>query len=323
MIFNRPKYTFKTLKSIKKASPKQLFISSDGARKSKQEEKRIIEQLRKDVLSKIDWDCEVKTNFRKKNGGCRIAIPDAITWFFKHVEQGIILEDDCVPNQSFYPFCEAMLEKYKDNEKISMITGTSNLFNDVKKDNNYYFSKFYSVWGWATWKRSWKNFDLKMKKWNEHKKNNTLAHIFNNKDVIKSYKLIFNKASKIDTWAYPWAYSCLFKNTLSITPTKNLVSNIGEEGVHYQKSEFKNPLIKRKTQKINIKNTKHPKKICQNNLLDNITFKNIGFIKKNNNNNSKAKKKRRRFSLKKIIQLRFITKPLETFVKKIIKRNKE
>jgi len=157
LVFNRFDLTKKVFKEIKKARPKSLFISSDGARTKKEEKK--VEEIRQYLLNNIDWNCNLKTLFRNKNLGCQKAVSSAISWFFNNVEQGVILEDDCLPNQDFFKFSEEMLKKYKNNDKIMHISGT----NVEKKSNlneDYFFSKTFNMWGWATWRRSWKYFDI-------------------------------------------------------------------------------------------------------------------------------------------------------------------
>ena len=123
LVFNRPDTTQRVFAQIRKIQPKQLFIAADGARKGKEGEQERVAQVRKLILEGIDWDCEVKTLFRDENLGCGKAVSEGITWFFKNVEQGIILEDDTLPDLSFFPFCEELLERYKDDERVAMISG--------------------------------------------------------------------------------------------------------------------------------------------------------------------------------------------------------
>jgi hypothetical protein len=311
MIFNRPEYSFQTFESIRKAKPKQLFIASDGARKDKTGEKQIVEKLRKDIISKVDWKCEVKTLFRKENLGCRNAVSGAITWFFKNVEQGIILEDDCVPNQSFYPFCEFMLERYKDDTRISMISGTSYIFDKAQNYyKDYFFSKYYSIWGWATWRRSWNKLDLKMKDWEIYKDNNELYNLYKNDDWARRFTKMFNIGNKINSWGIPWFYTCVFENTLSISPINNLISNVGDIGTH-KEEEGSDPFIKRKTKEFDTKNIRHPKQVFPSRYLNNLQFNNLIEYEKIRDSKSR---------LKHFLQLRFISKPLERMVKKLLRR---
>lgn len=169
LIFNRPDTTQRVFHEIRGASPLQLFISADGPRENKPGEFEKC-QITRDIVRQVDWDCEVYTNFRDKNLGCKIAVSSAIDWFFENVEEGIILEDDCLPSFSFFRFCEELLEKYRDDERIMQIGGTNLLSEWQRSDDSYYFSKYGAIWGWATWRRAWQYYDVNMKLWPEVKK---------------------------------------------------------------------------------------------------------------------------------------------------------
>lgn len=228
IIFNRPDTTFEVFNQIRKYKPSKLFIASDGPRAQKNGEKNIIESMRKKLLSLVDWDCKVKTLFRKENLGCKYAVSGAIDWFFDHVESGIILEDDCVPSLSFFRFSEEMLELYKDDERIMQVSGL-NLEESSTVDNSYFFSDFFSAWGWATWRRAWKKYDVKMRQYkNIMDDYGLLKNIIrerNFKKTRKIYDLTFN--GKIDTWDYQWIFCCDINSALCIVPHKNMIRNIG------------------------------------------------------------------------------------------------
>ncbi len=145
LVFNRLDTTKQVFEAIKEAKPPRLYIAADGARKDKSGEEEEVKAVREYVMKNIDWDCEIKTLFREKNFGCKYAVSGAIDWFFENEEQGIILEDDCLPSQSFFWFCEELLERYKDDMRIFMIAGTSYLFNEYEAINDYFFSKYISI----------------------------------------------------------------------------------------------------------------------------------------------------------------------------------
>jgi len=226
LTFNRPDIAKLTFAEIAKAKPSRLYIASDGARENKNGETELVNQTRK-IVDLIDWDCEVKTLFQEKNLGCGLAISSAITWFFEHEEMGIILEDDCLPNQSFFIFCEELLEKYKNEEKVATISG----FNCIKTKNkfSYYFSDMIEIWGWATWKRVWQNFKLDVNELDE----NTILSIIENRPWSKAMKNYWlnvwqcNKKHEINSWGYPFTFCCWLKNATSVIPKVNLISNIG------------------------------------------------------------------------------------------------
>ncbi len=243
IVFNRPDTTRRVFSEIKKAKPPRLYIAADGPRT--QEEKKKTDAVRDYILKNIDWKCKVKTLFRDKNLGCKYAVSSAIDWFFENEETGIILEDDCVPSQSFFRFCQEMLEKYKNNEKIMHISGTNvEEVSPIKED--YFFADAFNVWGWATWRRAWKHYDVEMKDWPKWRiKSLRFMKKHPLLDKIKGiylYELTYQK--KINTWDYQWGFTCQKRKGLAIIPTKNLITNIGlERGTHTK--EDKNRELKR------------------------------------------------------------------------------
>ena len=226
LVFNRLEQTKKVFDVICKTKPPRLYIASDGPRESCHGENEIVEAVRDYVMTNINWQCEVKTLFRKKNLGCKYAVSKAITWFFDNEEMGIILEDDCVPSLSFFLFCQELLEKYKNDTRVWHIGGT----NPIDKDNisnSYYFSLYNRIWGWASWRRAWKYYDVNIRFWPVIKTNKILYNIFNRKEA-KYYEKIFDEVynGNIDTWDYQWFLIRLL-NGRAIIPTTNLVTNIG------------------------------------------------------------------------------------------------
>jgi hypothetical protein len=228
LIFNRPETTQRVFEVIRIAQPKKLYVVADGPRDDRQEEKSLCINTRK-IIEQVDWDCEVFTNYSDSNLGCKRRVSSGIDWFFEHEEQGIILEDDCLPDITFFRFCDEMLERYKDNDRIGMISGNNFQFGKVKNDSSYYFSKYSHIWGWATWRRAWKKYDASLTNWpNDKDKLNTV--FLSIKDRIY-WTSVFNDVynNKIDTWDYQWTYTCFFSESLSIMPEHNLISNIGSD----------------------------------------------------------------------------------------------
>ena len=220
LIFNRLDTTKKVFETIKKNKPSKLYIASDGARVHKQGEKEIVQQVRDFVLENIDWNCEVQTLLRQENLGCKEAVSSAISWFFKNEEMGIILEDDCLPDDSFFYFCQDLLIKYQNDTRIWLITGTNDLVEDVSTDKEaYYFSKYEHIWGWASWRRAWQYYDKDISYYPDLKAKNEYMYF------SKIYDKLYRKG--IDTWDYQWKLTIMINNGLSIIPTVNLISNIG------------------------------------------------------------------------------------------------
>lgn len=236
LVFNRPDTTKKVFEEIQKARPKQLFIAGDGPRTK--EEKKKTDAVRKYILDNIDWKCKIKTLFRDKNLGCKYAVAGAIDWFFENVEKGIILEDDCLPSQSFFRFCQEMLERYEDDERVMQISGT-NIEGKSKINEDYFFSNYFNAWGWATWRRAWKEYDVDMKKFIKIKKSTIQFENapFSGWKGKRLYSLL--RDGKIDTWDYQWIYSCIINSGKCIIPKVNLIENLGFfEGTHTADSHY-------------------------------------------------------------------------------------
>lgn len=229
LIFNRAETAQQVFQAIRLARPPRLYVAADGPRENKEGEAQKVESIRNFVISNIDWECEVKTLFREKNLGCRIAVSSAIDWFFENEEQGIILEDDCLPDQSFFRFCQELLEHYINDERIMMISGTNSVGSWKKDSQSYHYSIYGSIWGWATWKRAWQHYDEKMALWQNLEIQERLSDVLSNKEELRNRKIICEKTflGKINTWDYQWTFARLIQSGLSIVPSVNLVQNIG------------------------------------------------------------------------------------------------
>ena len=229
LVFNRLDTTKQVFEAIRQARPPRIYVAADGARVNKEDESEKIQAVRDHVMQNIDWDCEVKTLFRDENLGCKYAVSGAITWFFENEEQGIILEDDCLPSQSFFWFCEELLDRYKDDFRVWHISG-DNFQNGIKRgDASYYFSKFNHIWGWASWADRWSHYDVEMSSFSQFKDDGLIASNFSEKKDQLYWLNVFDRTfnGEVDTWDYQWTYTVLSNSGLSILPNKNLISNVG------------------------------------------------------------------------------------------------
>jgi hypothetical protein len=228
LIFNRIDTTQKVFDVIRGIKPKLLFVAADGPRVGREGEKEKCEEVR-NIIKQVDWDCEVKTLYRGENLGCGKAVSGAITWFFENVEEGIILEDDCLPDISFFQYCEELLEKYRLEDKVYMISGNNFLPEYLKLNESYYFSNYPHIWGWATWRRAWKEYSFDMDGLSLFIRENKIARISTQREIRKYYLEKFKevKDGKIDTWDYQWTYTIWNNKAYSISPNDNLISNIG------------------------------------------------------------------------------------------------
>ena len=272
IIFNRPDTTQRVFEAIRRAKPRKLIVIADGPRQDKEGEKEKCEETR-NITNQIDWDCEVIRDYSAINLGCKKRVSSGITSAFKLTDRAIILEDDCLPDQSFFQFCEEMLEKYKDNESVMSITGDNFLFDKMSMiKESYYFSKYSNIWGWATWKRAWDKYDLNMQAWPEAQKQKLFQRSWT-KRLEEAY------AGKIDTWDIQWVFSCIINNGLTIIPNVNLISNIGfsTEATH---TKVKTIVTEMKTEKM-IFPLSHPNAIIANEKADKISqfhFTRLGLI---------------------------------------------
>lgn len=265
LIFNRLDTAQKVFEKIKEQKPKYLYIAADWPRKNKEWETEACKKTREEILKQIDWDCELKTLFREKNLWCKKAVSWAITRFFENVEQGIILEDDCLPDPSFFWFCETMLEKYEDDKRIMMISWDCFLPEKWQRNDEYAFTNSIHIWWWASWKRAWNSYDIEMKNFPEFVRNNMIRRITSNYFSKKIYLRHFYEVYewKMNTWDYQWAYSIRKDCGLAIFPLVNLVSNIwfSTDALHTRNDFW---LWNLKTKKFDYKHLKNPKNMIIN-----------------------------------------------------------
>jgi len=228
LIFNRPDTTRKVFEQIRRAKPAKLYIAADGPRANRQPDIELCRKAR-EIEIQVDWDCELKTNFRIENAGCKEGVSSAVTWFFEQEEEGIILEDDCVPVNSFFWFCDTLLEKYRFDDRVRHITGCNLQQGQKWGSGTYYYSNMTHVWGWAGWKRVWKDYDKNLGKFDKQDMMARLQDIFDDAAVVESYTKIFDevKAGNIDAWGYQLDFVNFFHKGLAVIPNENLVSNIG------------------------------------------------------------------------------------------------
>ncbi|MCM1237266.1 MAG: hypothetical protein NC489_44930 [Ruminococcus flavefaciens] len=235
IVFNRLDTTCQVFEQVRKAKPIKLYIVSDAPRRHKENEEEKVEAVRHYMEAHIDWECEVHFEYAEKNMGCQNRVASGLDAVFRQEEMAIILEDDCVPHPDFFPFCEEMLLRYRDDERIMHISGC-NLVPEHKTDEPYIFSTFYSVWGWATWRRAWAKFDFSMKEYPRFRKKKIMYRLLPESEAqIVEGEMDRVYDGRMNSWAYRWTLSCLMNHGLGITPAVNLIENIGigrEDATH-------------------------------------------------------------------------------------------
>lgn len=228
IIFNRPDKARETFAAIAKVRPKKLLVIADGPRSRIPGEDFLCQQTRQ-IIDGVDWDCEVLKNYSDINLGCRERLASGLDWAFENVPEAIILEDDCLPAPSFFQFCNELLAYYRDDERVGMISG-DNFQNGVRRGGgDYYFSRYCHIWGWATWARAWKKYDVHASTWPQLKSDDWLKslgfHGSENRFWTRAFDRVYSKS--LNTWDYQWTLSCWLNNMVSIIPNVNLISNIG------------------------------------------------------------------------------------------------
>ena len=273
-IFNRPELTKKSFSIIKRQKPKNLMIVADGPRKNVFDDKKKCKECRL-IVSQVDWPCKVLTNYSDINLGMKKRNITGLNWAFSKENELIVLEDDNLPKDDFFKFVKELMPLYRNNKKVFQITGVNWQDNQSIGDGSYYFSKYNNIWGWASWKRSWKKYDENISKWPEYKKSDKWKKKCPDKIEREYWEKLFDNyySNEINSWAYAWLFAAFYNNSLTITPNVNLVQNEGIYGDGTHKFKNKKKLIKPlKSIKFPLK---HPNKIEQNVEGDNYTFNSI------------------------------------------------
>jgi hypothetical protein len=245
-IFRRPTTTQRVFEAIARAKPPLLLVIADGPRNP--EEVTLCAETRA-IINQIDWACEVKTNFADTNLGLKKRFSSGLDWVFEQVEEAIILEDDCVPDDTFFRFCQELLEKYRNEPRVFHIGG--DCFVGAATES-YYFTRFAHIWGWATWRRAWKLYDVEMMRWRDAAFRQEFLRQFDDALEKRFWRWTLDSVSqgKINTWDFQWAFAGLSHQCLAITPSTNLVSNIGFDGNATNTLDAQNALANLRTQAI-------------------------------------------------------------------------
>lgn len=226
-VFNRPEPTARVFEAIRRQRPDRLLIVGDGPRTERENEASVVQQVR-DIVGRVDWPCEVATNFSSENLGCKQRVASGLKWIFEQVEEAIILEDDCLPSPDFFSFCGELLKRYRHDQRIAGVNGINTLPRS-DASASYAFTNYFHCWGWATWRRVWKDYDVNMTRWPAFRQSNQLANVLDHVDEAIYWRGIFDAqhAGEIDSWDYAWQFMTLATGRLCISPAQNLISNIG------------------------------------------------------------------------------------------------
>jgi len=228
LVFNRPQTTARVWEAIRKARPPKLLIVADGPRSDRPDDAQRCSDVRA-ICEHVDWPCDVARNYSDINLGCRRRVSSGLDWVFQTVEEAIVLEDDCLPHPSFFRFCQELLARYRDDERVMLITGDNFQPGPPRTDYSYYFSRYPHIWGWASWRRAWRHYDVDLSLWPIVRDGGWLDDLFERPNVVEYWRIMLSKVAnhEIDTWDYQMTFSLRCQNGLSILPRDNLITNIG------------------------------------------------------------------------------------------------
>jgi len=282
IVFNRPHKTKEVLQKISQYKPEKLYISSDSARVNNAKDIENCNLVQKLINDGITWPCTVLIKKYTENQGCKLAVSQALTWFFDHEPYGVILEDDCVPDLSFFDFALELLQKYENDKRVFSISGYSFGYK-IQSGESYLFSRYMNMWGWASWRRVSVQVDYNLTKWNALSKRSKRLFLFKHFSLHEGdfdygwmlyWEDLFNQivSGRVNTWDFQWFYLQFLTSALTIFPSVNLIQNIGFDNeatftsdkhyLKYPSERITFPLI-------------HPKKVVANKIFATEIIKKI------------------------------------------------
>ena len=231
LIFNRPDTAGRVFEEIRRARPPKLLAVADGPRPDRPGEAERCAAVRA-IIERVDWPCELVKNYADTNLGCKRRVSSGLDWVFETVEEAIILEDDCLPHPTFFRFCDELLDRYRDDERVMHISGDNFQFGRKRGDASYYFSRYPHIWGWASWRRAWRHYDVEMTEWRSAGDKEAYLSAFRTSDERRFFREVWNGVceGRIDTWDYQWGFACAARKGLVVLPNVNLVTNLGFAG---------------------------------------------------------------------------------------------
>jgi len=276
IIWRRPETLRRVIGALRAVKPTRIFVAGDGPSPSRPREVEQVAQARSLIDSMIDWPCKIERFFSETNQGCRRAVEGAIDWFFQNVEEGIILEDDCVPHPDFFAFCGQLLEHYRLDLRVGCITGNNFQGGQRRGSESYYFSKYPHCWGWATWRRGWREYSSHLDFWPEWRRSRAWKKCFPIREERRYWSDLFNQSHKgsEDVWDYGWTATLNHKGVLTATPQVNLVQNVGfgDDSTHFPEGTTPRSIPTQPLGPI-----VHPMQVMINQEADEYVFRNLFF----------------------------------------------
>ncbi|QSA99631.1 nucleotide-diphospho-sugar transferase [Methylomonas sp. EFPC1] len=281
LVFNRPHTTLQVFESIRRARPPKLYVAADGPRRNVSDDIRLCAEVR-NVINLVDWPCEVKTLYSDDNLGCKFGPIKGISWFFENEEEGIVLEDDVLPISTFFTYCDELLERYRENQHVGVISGCNLISRQFCPETSYFFTRYNQIWGWATWRRAWSKYDHSMSAWPSWRDQGGLESMSSGSKVFEYYwKRLFNatyyNSKNVTWWDYQWAFSCWFHGMLGVQPKTNQITNIGfgEAGKGTHTTTTVPKYISESSPKPLIFPLNHPEEIARNFVAEALIDKHV------------------------------------------------
>lgn len=247
--WRRPHTLRQIIDAIRPVSPTRLFVACDGPNPKRVGEAEKVAATRAVIDKMVDWPCQIERLYSDVNQGCRVGVSRAITWFFEQVEEGIILEDDCIPHPDFFPYCSSLLERYRYDTRVWSICGSNFQLGNKRGIASYYFSIHGDSWGWATWRRAWKHYPQGEAEWISFRDSGRLEDVFPLPQERNYWRDLLDAvlvSGEINTWDYQWWLASWMNNGLHTWPNACLISNRGfdEDGTHtLLQNDFTSPTL--------------------------------------------------------------------------------
>jgi len=228
VIFRRPETTSSVFEAVRAAQPPRLYIAADGPRVDHPDDAALCAATR-DVVEQIDWPCEVTRLYHDTNVGLVKNLVPAVDTMMDREGEGIILEDDTVPTQTFFDYCDALLARYRDDERVGVVSGYNPAMSTQLDGNVHYFSELPMTWGWATWQRAWQGQDATFKQWPGDTTGfpPSIMRTYGAPAAWVSWLERVRARDLPSVWDYVFFYHCWVNERLAVLPGRSLVTNVG------------------------------------------------------------------------------------------------
>jgi hypothetical protein len=229
IVFNRPELARRVFERVRAARPPRLLVVCDGPRQNRPADAARVAAVRKIFDHEVDWPCEVVRDYASQNIGCMDRIHSGLNHAFELFEEAVILEDDCLPDPSFFPYCDELLARYRNDKRVMNIAGTNFITNHYQPGSSYWFSRHPWTWGWASWRRAWQHNDFHLASWDARQAElrASFASRWERQYWLSTFDHARQDLRSADCWDFQWNFSCRTHGGVSIVPRYNLIENLG------------------------------------------------------------------------------------------------